>query len=228
MDQKPTTNEVKTYYNNFLSHLSYDHLRPNQRHTKIKKDLSGIIKKNTSVLDLGCGTGITTRYIAGLGAKVVGIDLSPKLIEFAKANSAHENADYMIGDITKINIGKKAFDVICLIDVMEHIPKEKMPGLIKNVEKYSHKNTIVYLNIPDARLQYWMKKNKPGRLQIVDESYPIARILSWFNSINFETIKIEIYGIDLPVQYTSYIFVKKDRIFNNYNKYLGGESDGQY
>jgi len=220
MNQKPTTNEVKSYYDNFLGYLKYDHTRENPRHTKIKEDLSDIIKKGYSVLDLGCGVGITTRYIAELGAKVIGVDLSPKLIEFARDNSAHENSEYKVADITTVNLGKKKFDVICLCDVMEHIPREKIPDLLKNIERYAHEDTTIYLNIPDARLQGWLQKNHPNKLQIVDKGYSMSDILNWFESINFETIKIKIYGVDLPLQYTSYIFVRRDIIFNNYNKYF--------
>jgi len=220
MNSKPTTNEVKTYYNNFLDYLKHDHEHPNLRHNKIKKDLSGIIKKGMRVLDLGCGTGITTRYIAKLGAKVIGVDLSPKLIEFAKVNSTHENAEYIVSDITKVDLDKKKSDAICLIDVMEHIPREKIPDLIKNIKKHSFVNTIIYLNIPDARLQNWLRKNRPDKLQIIDEAYSIMEILGWFSSIGFEPIKIKIYGVNFPLQYTSYIFVKGDVFFNSYNKYL--------
>lgn len=219
MNQKITTNVVKNYYDNFLEHLKHDHIRENPRHTKIKNDLAYIIKTGMNVLDLGCGTGITTRYIAGLGAKVIGVDLSPKLIEFAKVNSAHENAEYFVGDITKVNLGKKKFDVICLVDVMEHIPREKIMDLINNIERYTHKDTVVYLNIPDARLQVWMRGSHLNRLQIIDEAYSIEEILVWFNSIKFETTKIDIYGVDIPVQYVSFVFVKGFIIFYNYQKY---------
>jgi len=227
MSSKPTTREVRNYYDNFLSYLKYDHVRENTRHIRIKNDLKNIIKEGMKVLDLGCGTGITTKYIVELGAKVTGIDISPKLIEFARENSNHENIEYLIHDITDFNPGKKTFDAICLIDIMEHIPIEKIPKLIKNIKKCSHKNTIIYLNIPDARLQLWMKKNKPGRLQIIDEGYSITNILDWFKSIDFELINIKVYGIDFPLQYISYIFVRKDIIYHNYKKYTGGESGGQ-
>jgi len=226
MSSKPTIKEVRNYYNNFIDYLKYDHIRENPRHIRIKNDLKNTIKEDMKVLDLGCGTGVTTKYIAELGAKVIGVDLSPKLIEFAKTDSAHENANYRVGDITNIDIGKKTFDVICLCDIMEHIPREKIPDLIKNIRRYAHKNTVIYLNIPDARLQSWMKRNKPGRLQIIDEEYSIINILDWFRSIDFEVINIKVYGIDFPLQYNSYILVKKDIIYHNYKKYTGGESDG--
>jgi len=187
MKSKITTREVRNYYDNFIGHLKYDHTQENPRHIRIKNDLKNIIKEGMKVLDLGCGTGITTKYIAGLGAKVTGVDISPKLIEFARENSNHENIE------------------------------------VKNIKKYSHKNTIIYINIPDARLQSWMKKNKPRKLQIIDEEYSINNILDCFRSINFEVINIKVYGIDLPLQYNSYIFVRKDIIYHNYKKYIGGE-----
>lgn len=220
MKSKATTDEVKNYYDGFLGHLKYDHIRENPRHARIKKDLGGIIKKEMNVLDLGCGTGITTKYIAELGAKVIGIDISPKLIQFAKRNSDHQNIEYRIGDITDFTLDKKYFDVICLIDIMEHIPRAGISHLIKNIERHSCNNTVIYLNIPDARFQCWMREKCPGRLQIIDEAYSMTEILELLNSINFEIIKIKIYGIDLPVQYVSYIFVRKDTIIYNYKKYF--------
>jgi len=185
-----------------------------------EKDLDDIIKEEMNVLDLGCGTGITTKYIAELGAKVIGIDISPKLIQFAKENSDHQNIKYRIGDITDFTLDKKYFDVICLIDIMEHIPRAGIPRLIENIERYSYNDTIIYLNIPDARFQFWMREKLPGRLQIIDEAYSMTEILDLLNSINFEIIKIKIYGIDLPVQYVSYIFVRKDTIIYNYKRYF--------
>ncbi len=220
MKSEITTKEIKNYYDGFLDHLKHDHIRENPRHAKIRKDLRRIIRKDMNVLDLGCGTGITTKYIAELGAKVVGIDISPRLIQFARENSDHQNIEYRIGDITDFSLNKKYFDVICLIDIMEHIPRAKIPNLIRNIGRYSYNDTTIYLNIPDARLLSWMREKYPERLQIIDEAYPMAEILNWFNSINFEVIKNEIYGIDLPNQYMSYIFVRKDIIFYNYNRYF--------
>ncbi len=39
--------------------------------------------KSKTVLDAGCGEGYNTRLLAKLGAKTTGVDISPKMIEFA-------------------------------------------------------------------------------------------------------------------------------------------------
>jgi len=221
------TEKIIAYYDNFLDYLKRDHEQENPRHAKIKQDLSKIIKKDMRVLDLGCGTGITTKYIAELGAKVVGIDISPKLIEFAKENSAHPNAHYFAEDITALPSRQAyCYDAICLIDIMEHIPRKRIPHLVETIKECSHKNTVIYLNIPDARFQKYMQKRHADRLQIVDEAYNMAEVINWFEMAGYEPISIEIYGLDLPVQYNSYVFVKEERIFDGYKKYLGGEASG--
>ncbi|MGB2799694.1 MAG: class I SAM-dependent methyltransferase [Dehalococcoidia bacterium] len=40
--------------------------------------------KGKTVLDVGCGEGYNTRLLAKLGARMTGVDISPKLIEFAR------------------------------------------------------------------------------------------------------------------------------------------------
>ncbi len=50
------------------------------------------------VIDLGCGEGATTRNIARRGARVTGIDLSPRMIEWARSEEAREplGIDYQV------------------------------------------------------------------------------------------------------------------------------------
>jgi SAM-dependent methyltransferase len=47
--------------------------------------------------DLGCGPGHVTRYLADLGADVVGVDLSPEMIRVASA--AHPELRFEVGDL---------------------------------------------------------------------------------------------------------------------------------
>ena len=49
--------------------------------------LATSIKKGDRVLDIGCGTGALTLRAAGLGARVKGIDINPRLLEIARARA---------------------------------------------------------------------------------------------------------------------------------------------
>ncbi|MBO3086029.1 class I SAM-dependent DNA methyltransferase [Cellulomonas fengjieae] len=54
------------------------------------------------VADVGCGTGRLTAYLAGLGIDVVGIDLSPGMIEVARG--AHPGLRFEVGSMTALDL----------------------------------------------------------------------------------------------------------------------------
>jgi 2-polyprenyl-3-methyl-5-hydroxy-6-metoxy-1,4-benzoquinol methylase len=54
-----------------------------------------------AVLDAGCGEGFFSRILAACGARVVGIDLSPRLIAIARAKDPDGAIDYHVGDLSR-------------------------------------------------------------------------------------------------------------------------------
>jgi SAM-dependent methyltransferase len=65
-------------------------------------------------LDVGCGTGGITERAARAGAKVVGVDLAPALIETAKRRAAEHGLDipYEVGDAEELRFDDASFDVV--------------------------------------------------------------------------------------------------------------------
>jgi SAM-dependent methyltransferase len=53
------------------------------------------------VLDAGCGEGYLARMLATRGARVTGIDLSPSLIDQARAKDPHGRIDYRVADLSQ-------------------------------------------------------------------------------------------------------------------------------
>ncbi len=83
------------------------------------------------VLDACCGEGYFSRILAARGARVTGIDLSPRLIEMARerqtpnGNSPAEAIDYRVGDLSSpLHELDGRFDLIAshlaLNDVRDH------------------------------------------------------------------------------------------------------------
>lgn len=70
------------------------------------------------VLDAGCGDGYLARFLAARGAKVTGIDISPRLIGAARRLDLADQISYQIADLTRPLPGLAAsFDAVasCLV-----------------------------------------------------------------------------------------------------------------
>lgn len=52
--------------------------------------------------DLGCGPGHVTRYLADLGAEVVGVDISPEMVR--RASAAHPRLRFEVGDLRRLSL----------------------------------------------------------------------------------------------------------------------------
>ncbi len=70
----------------------------------------GVLPNKSDVLDLCCGNGRHSRFLAELGMNVTGIDISEQKIEEARTHS-DSTIDFRVADMRDLNLSK-AFDVI--------------------------------------------------------------------------------------------------------------------
>lgn len=200
--------DVSKFYDNLVPKLSVE----NYRHLKVFQSIEKFIPKETRVLDLGCGAGLTSRQLAIGNRNVIAIDLSPKLVDYAKKHNSHfDRVKYICADITKIKLNCK-FDAVVMVDVFEHLKEPKrIFNLIKSV---SHETTTVYLNIPSPDTIRFLQENYPDLLQIIDNPVEVSFIIENFKKIGFIPAYFNFYWY----QYIEYFFVKE----NQFNKTLEG------
>ena len=80
--------------------------------------------KGLTVLDLACGEGYNTRILARKGAKITGIDFSPKQIQLAKQEERKENLGikYMVMDAADLTpLGDSCFDLVTCFMALQDI-----------------------------------------------------------------------------------------------------------
>ena len=65
-----------------------------------------------TVLDVGCGKGVTARELANRLFKVKGIDISPKAIEWAKFDSKGIDIEFEVVDFLKTKFLGRTYDLI--------------------------------------------------------------------------------------------------------------------
>jgi ubiquinone/menaquinone biosynthesis C-methylase UbiE len=95
----------------------------------LTRDLDEQVTKNTltnlrfkSIIEIGCGTGKNTSFLAQIGEKVHAIDFSEGMINKAKEKLQLDNATFTVADITKPwHCEDQSVDLIVCNLVLEHV-----------------------------------------------------------------------------------------------------------
>lgn len=126
---------------------SYKQLRETDDNFNILLEQPAMMKllpeiKDRAVLDLGCGFGDNCFYFADNDAeKVVGVDISEKMLSLASEKNSHKNIRYInmsMADISSIN---EKFDLIYSSLVFHYI--EDFKKLCKDMHNLLNKNGVL-------------------------------------------------------------------------------------
>jgi ubiquinone/menaquinone biosynthesis C-methylase UbiE len=78
--------------------------------------------RDKAVLELGCGTGANTGYLAEHAHSVTAMDFSSGMLTHARANVSDSNVHFIAQDLNQHwNVGSASFDLIVCTLVLEHI-----------------------------------------------------------------------------------------------------------
>jgi SAM-dependent methyltransferase len=77
------------------------------------------------VADLGCGPGLVTAHLAGLGLSAFGVDLSPRMVELARR--AHPGLSFAVGSMTALDVESDALGGVLAYFSTHHTPPELLP-----------------------------------------------------------------------------------------------------
>ena len=100
-------------------------------------------------LDLGCGTGTNSIYLAQHGFAVVGVDFSPKAIATArgKARRANANIDFRVADVTRLDsLGiSEPFDLVLDIGCFHAVDAEGRVRYASNLARLTRPGSLYML-----------------------------------------------------------------------------------
>ena len=119
------------------------------RPRKVLVDLveKGLIPKGKA-LDICCGAGTNTVYLAEKGFQVTGIDISSKAVEYArkKAEQANVKINFMVQNFLKLPFKDEEFDFVFDMGCFHHVEVEDRNTFIKRISRVL-KNDGLYLLI---------------------------------------------------------------------------------
>jgi len=98
---------------------------------KAQKDFVKIEVNNTrNVLEIGCGTGRYAKFFKK--DAYIGVDITPKFINYAKRKS---NYDFRIMDIRKLSFKNGSFDKVFSIGVLHHLNERDLLKTLQEVKR---------------------------------------------------------------------------------------------
>jgi 2-polyprenyl-3-methyl-5-hydroxy-6-metoxy-1,4-benzoquinol methylase len=134
------------------------------------------LNKADKILDFGCGEGWLKNKLKNQGFYVVGYDKTPEHTE--------------IKDYTELSFNK-----IFALDVFEHIPKEEIVKIIKNLKKKNKKFELITAipteNLVSRKMRKFLGKSEkvPDHITSLKEIVSILRKeLRQVKSFNFLTV----------------------------------------
>lgn len=98
-------------------------LRAEARHRNpwIAEQIAVHVGHGVRVLDLGCGAGFLSNYLARRGHAVTGVDTTPENLAVARDHDPIGRVDYQCADALALPFADGSFDVVCAMDLIEHV-----------------------------------------------------------------------------------------------------------
>jgi len=126
----PRTERVRSFYGEapfpgYRPRDTLDALRARAAASPLARMLDEAIPEDARVLDLGCGTGQMTLFLARDGRLVVGADLTRASLALARQAARRfgvERAAFVETDLRHPALREAAFDVVVCLGVLHHTP----------------------------------------------------------------------------------------------------------
>lgn len=101
--------------------------------------LGGASGGESVILDLGCGSGFTSRFFAERGLKVVGVDTSSEQIRLARMAAAAapaaaaERMEFRVASSSSLQDSDQRFDGVIAHAFLHHLAKDELRGLLDDI-----------------------------------------------------------------------------------------------
>jgi 2-polyprenyl-6-hydroxyphenyl methylase/3-demethylubiquinone-9 3-methyltransferase len=131
-------------------------------------------KSHCQILDVGCGAGFLSNYLGSLGHDVTGLDASDDALAVAARHDPRQTVRYQNGDALKLPFEDASFDVVCAMDLLEHLenPEQAIAEAARVLRPSGlfffhtfNRNHLAWLVI--IKGVEWFVRNTPPRLHVL-------------------------------------------------------------
>lgn len=107
------------------------------------------LPKGAKVLDLCCGPGHFSAWLAAQGIQVTGIDASPAMIRLAELKAA--GAEFRVADMLNLELGARFAAVVCFFNSMNQVlSRERLLDVLRSVHRHLlHGGWLLFDVVPE-------------------------------------------------------------------------------
>lgn len=93
----------------------------------------------TTILDLGCGTGI---FRNTFNTNYVGVDINPQYIEYCKKKYS---GTFLVNDATSLTFSDNSFDLVSTITVLHHLDKGQRNMMLCEMKRVCEDGGVILI-----------------------------------------------------------------------------------
>jgi SAM-dependent methyltransferase len=100
------------------------------------------------VVDVGCGDGALVRRLAGLGARVTGVEVDPDVVAAASVREPVAGERYVHGTGQALGLPDASADVVVFTQSLHHVPPAAMDAALAEAARVVRPGGAVYVQEP--------------------------------------------------------------------------------
>jgi SAM-dependent methyltransferase len=148
-------------------------------------------------IDFGCGLGRVSRWLATCFAQVIGVDISPKMLELAEAHNARRAPiTFVRGSETSIPLATSSADFIYSMIALQHIPRPLQELYLREFARLARPGGYLYFQLPSHPIyvketSFRMNCNTPsGPSAIEMHTFPRAAVEALLHGADCEVLEV--------------------------------------
>lgn len=196
--------------------------------------------KNKIVLDIACGSGYGTNYMANFAQKVYGLDIDNEVILDNISKFRRNNIQFFCGNATQLPFADKTFDIVVSFETIEHI--DDYVSFLKEIKRVLKNEGILIISTPNKEFSDYHSHYNPYHIrEFREEEFTsilkqyFSRTISFYQCSgyfdclipkNFSTFTIEMIDFDTEkLAEENIIETQNSLLFKKYLIYIATDDD---